>query len=102
MALADQNGEITKEDRRPIALCHVRDLESLLACASDQDVLRTLAIASTPERQGWLLDGLLRDLPEAVLICKPDPFANRLADVAQWMGRFERQNDVASGTLPMP
>lgn len=90
VALADQNDEITEEDRRPIALCHVGDLENLLASASDQDVLRTLAIASTPERQGWLLDGLLRDLPDAVVIRKPDPFANRLADVAEWMGRFER------------
>ncbi|SHO67068.1 hypothetical protein SAMN02745172_03731 [Pseudoxanthobacter soli DSM 19599] len=83
--LADLEGNIIGEDRCPIALCHVRDLEALLACASDQDVLRTLAVASTPERQGWTLEGIYHELTDAAVISKPDPFADRLNDVAPWI-----------------
>lgn len=83
--LADLEGNITGEDRCPIALCHVRDLEDLLACASDQDVLRTLAVASTPEKQGWALADIYHQLTDATVISKPDPFEDRLTDVAPWI-----------------
>lgn len=88
--LANRKGdEISKDDRRPIVFCNIDDLEFLMARAEEQDFLRVLSLASEPERQGWLLDGIYRELPDAHPIEKTDPFADRLSAVATWLAHFE-------------
>jgi hypothetical protein len=82
---------IPNEDRRSVALCHIDGFEHVLRQATDDDLLRTLALATGDEHQGWHLDMLYRQLPNANPIEKNDPFERRLHDVVKWMKLFEER-----------
>ncbi len=59
--MADEDGNITAEDRKLVAVCPTYDLEFILSRATEDSMLASLK-ASTDERyQGWMLREVHRD-----------------------------------------
>jgi hypothetical protein len=52
--LADQDGNITEEDRRPVIMCPIYDLEAIFAKATEDSFLVSLKASYEEKYSGWM------------------------------------------------
>ncbi|MBD7990726.1 hypothetical protein H9643_08070 [Ochrobactrum sp. Sa2BUA5] len=87
--LADKDGAVSSEDRRAVVFCHVDDLEHLLIDTDEDGFFDTLRYASKPERLGWSLIGLMRELGLTPIKDRADPLHDRINSVVTWMSKLD-------------
>jgi hypothetical protein len=90
--LADEDGGILEEDRRPVVFVSAPDFEVLFARADEDAILQTLDAAVQPEYRGWLLPQVRQQAVGAPAVEKPYPF--RPGEILPWWDRFNGRHDV--------
>lgn len=84
-ALADAEEGIRAEDRRPVAIASIEDIEALCRVATFESMLRTLSTAASAEFAGYMLGTLHRDLhPDGFGIERENPFIERIDNSLPW------------------
>ncbi|PDT39711.1 hypothetical protein CO656_21155 [Sinorhizobium sp. FG01] len=87
--LADTDGNITQEDRRPVIFCSIQDLADTLVLSTEDDLLDAFARSTTTEHSGWTLREVRREGR------KPEEAKNLTLDFSQllpwWTDIQERQ-----------
>jgi hypothetical protein len=92
-ALADEDGNITPEDRKPIVICSIYDLESILSRATEGSLLASLKVSNEKKYQGWMLGQVHRDTGATKEFGKPKPYPFDLENVLPWWSRFDELTD---------
>lgn len=92
-ALADEDGNITSEDRKPIVICSIYDLESILSRATEDSLLASLKASNEEKYQGWMLGQVHRDTGSAKELGKLNPYPFDLENVLPWWNRFGELTD---------
>lgn len=82
-ALADRDGGIEPEDRRPVAFCSISEFEIALKTATEQSFLTAIEIA-TGERRGWVFFALHDEVDVPKTAPKTYPFAERVGELLPW------------------
>lgn len=79
--MADEAGDIEAEDRRPVPVCPIEDIEYVLQHGDAKTLLEALSEVSAGEKQGWILSmAHTARLGER----RPYPFRDRIADILPW------------------
>ncbi len=97
-ALADEDGNIASEDRKPIVICPIYDLESILSRATEDSLLASLKASNEEKYQGWMLGQVHRDTGAAKEFGKPKPYPFDLDYVLPWWSRFDELTDEDDAT----
>jgi hypothetical protein len=98
-ALADEDSNITLEDRKHVVICPVTELESILSRATDDTLLASLKASNEEKYQGWMLFNIHRDTGAAKQFGKPKPYPFDLENVLPWWNRFgEEMNEEEDAT----
>jgi hypothetical protein len=87
-AMADEDSNIILEDRRPVVICPISDLESILCRATEDSLLASLKASTEKKYQSWLLVNVHRDTGAAKEFGKPKPYPFDLENVLPWWSRF--------------
>jgi hypothetical protein len=95
IALADEDGNITSEDRRPVYVCPVHNLEVLLSVATEDSFLATLKASSEEKYHGWMLENIHHDRGATKGFGRAKPYPFEVGDVLPWWKRIE---ELAQGT----
>jgi len=93
-ALADQDENITPEDRRPITICPVHDLESIFARATEDTFLASLSASYQEQYKGWQLRQIHRDSKAAKDFGPSKAYPFDLEAVLPWWSRFGDEVEV--------
>jgi hypothetical protein len=95
--LADEDGNIAPEDRRPVVICPIYDLEAILSRATEDSLLASLNVSKEAQYQGWMLREVHRHTGAAEEFGKPKRYPFDMADVLPWWTRFRelRGEDTA-------
>jgi hypothetical protein len=80
-AMADEAGGMDIEDRRPVPVCPIEDVEYVLQNGDSDTLLQALREVSVGEKQGWILSTAH---PAPVGEERPYPFTERIADILPW------------------
>jgi len=86
--LADADGHILPQDRRPVAFCAIEDLEAVLRLATMDSFLLTVREGSSAERGGWRLRGLYDIVAPDVNVGRAYPFEDRIGAHYDWWDRL--------------
>jgi hypothetical protein len=97
-ALADEDGNIALEDRKAVIVCPINDLESILAQATEDSLLRTLSASNEDKYQGWMLSAVHRDTGAAKEFGEPKPYPFDLDSVLPWWNRLDEFTDTDDPT----
>lgn len=92
--LADEEGDILPEDRRPVAFCAIEDFESLLRRATVDSLLATVEEASRPDKAGWHLRSLHDNAAPGVDAARDYPFRGAIGEHYPWwtgLGQADQQ-----------
>ena len=92
-ALADEDGNIAPDDRKPVVICPVHDLEFILSRATETSLLASLKASNEGKYQGWMLREVHRDTGAAKEFGKPKLYPFDLEDVLPWWSRFGEVDD---------
>jgi hypothetical protein len=92
--LADEDGDILPEDRKPVSICPISDFESTLSRATEETLLASLKTWNEEKYQGWMLSAVHRDTGAAEKFGKPKLYPFNLEDVLPWWNRFDADNHV--------
>ncbi len=90
-ALADEDVDITADDRRPIAFAAIQDFERLLSQADEAGVRAAIAAAHEQRFLGWVLPNVEQDLNGSRKKRKRYPF--RPDTLLPWWTRFDGGDD---------
>lgn len=88
--LADEDGNVAQEDRRPIIICAIHDLEFILTRATEASLLATLKKSATSKYRGWMLREVHRDTGAAADFGNPKPYPFDLENVLPWWNRIDK------------
>jgi hypothetical protein len=91
--LADEEGNITPEDRKLVVICPIYDLESILSRATEDTLLASLKASHEEKYKGWMLWDVHRDTEAAKQFGKPKPYPFDLEKVLPWWSRFDEFDD---------
>ncbi len=91
--LADEEGDITQEDRRCIIYCPIQALEEVLERGDKDTVLRALKAASEEKYKGWMLREVFRAVSKDVDLGEPQKFPFDLAPVLPWWDNINKLED---------
>ncbi len=93
-ALADEDGNITPEDRKFVVICPIYDLESILSRATENSLLASLKASSEEKYQkNWMLSNVHRDTGAAKEFGKPKRYPFDMENVLPWWTRFGELDD---------
>lgn len=92
-ALADEDGNITPEDRKLVVICPIYDLESILSRATEDSLLASLKASNEEKYQGWMLSNVHRDTGAAKEFGEPKPYPFDMENVLPWWTRFGELDD---------
>jgi hypothetical protein len=92
-ALADEDGNIMPEDRKPVVICPVHDLESILSRSTEDSLLASLTASNEEKYKGWMLREIHRDTGASQQFGKPKLYPFDMRDVLPWWSRFDELND---------
>jgi hypothetical protein len=92
-ALADEDGNITPEDRKLVVICPIYDLESILVRATEDSLLASLTASNEEKYQDWTLSNVHRDTGAAKGFGKPKPYPFDMENVLPWWNRFGEASD---------
>jgi hypothetical protein len=79
--LADEEGDITPEDRRYIIYCPIQALEVVLQRANKDTLLAALKAASEEKYKGWMFREVFREITKDMDLGPPQKFPFDLASV---------------------
>lgn len=88
-SLADEDGNISAEDRRHVVICPINDLEFIMSTATEDTLLDALKASQQEKYHGWMLREVHRDARAAKEPAEPKPFPFDLTDVLPWWGRLD-------------
>jgi hypothetical protein len=80
--LADDEVDITAEDRRQVDFCWISDFEQLLTMADEELLLKTLSAAREEKFTGWILPSICKEIEKTKRNRKQYPFD--VGDVLPW------------------
>jgi hypothetical protein len=92
-AMADEDGNITPQDRKLVVICPVYDLETILSRATEDSLLASLEASHEEKYQGWMLREIHRDTGAVEDFGKPKLYPFDMENVLPWWNRFEEFND---------
>ena len=92
-ALADEDGNISAEDRKPVVICPIYDLEFILSRATEDSLLASLKASNEEKYQEWMLRDVHRDTGAAKEFGKPKPYPFNLEGVLPWWSRFDELSE---------
>jgi hypothetical protein len=92
-ALADEDGNVTPEDRKLVVICPIYDLESILSRATEDSLLASLKASNEEKYQGWMLSNVHHDTGAAKEFDKPKLYPFDMENVLPWWSRFGELND---------
>ncbi len=92
-ALADEDGNITPEDRKLVVICPIYDLESILSRATEDSLLASLKASNEEKYQGWMLREVHRDTGAAKEFGKSKLYPFDMENVLPWWSRFGELDD---------
>jgi hypothetical protein len=87
-ALADEDGNITPEDRKHVVICPIYDLEYIMSRASEDSLLASLEASNEAKYQGWMLREVHRDTGAATEFGKPKLYPFDIKNVLPWWDRI--------------
>lgn len=87
-ALADEYGNIAAEDRKPVSICSIADLESILSSATEDSFLASLRASTQDKYQGWMLSEEHKDTGATREFGEPRRYPFDLSKVLPWWSRF--------------
>jgi hypothetical protein len=96
--LADEDGNITPEDRKHVVICPIYDLEYILVLATEDSLLASLKASNEDKYQGWMLREVHRDTGAAKKFDKPKLYPFDMENVLPWWSRFgelNKKEDIA-------
>ncbi|MGI8853925.1 MAG: hypothetical protein ACR2GC_11695 [Methyloceanibacter sp.] len=92
-ALADEDGNITPEDRKHVVICPIYDLEFILSRATDDSLLASLKASNEDKYQGWMLREVHRDTGASKEFGEPKLYPFDMENVLPWWNRLGKLND---------
>lgn len=92
-ALADEDGNITPEDRKHVVICPIYVLKSILSRATENSLLASLKASNEDKYQGWMLREVHRDTGAAREFGKPKLYPFDMENVLPWWSRFGELNE---------
>jgi len=92
-ALADEERNIAPEDRRPVVICPIYDLEFILSRATEDSLLASLKASNEEKYQGWMLREVHRDTGAAKEFGKPKLYPFDMENVLPWWRRFDELSE---------
>jgi hypothetical protein len=92
-AMADEDGNITPDDRKLVVICPVYDLETILSRATEDSLLASLKASHEEKYQGWMLREIHRDTGAVEEFGKPKLYPFDMENVLPWWSRFGELND---------
>ena len=92
-ALADEDGNITPEDRKHVVICPISEFESVLSWATEDSLLASLKASNEEKYQGWTLRNIHRDTGADKEFGKQKLYPFDLENVLPWWNRFGETND---------
>jgi hypothetical protein len=102
-ALADEDGNIAPEDRKPVVICPISDLESILSRATEDSLLSALKASNEEKYQGWMLREVHRDTGAEEKLAKPKLYPFDMENVLPWWSRFDKPGSTrAVGVRQQP
>src|SRR4029077_12975451 len=92
-ALADEDGNIVPEDRKPVVICPIYDLEFILSRATEDSFLASLKASNEAKYQDWMLREVHRDTGAAKEYGEPKLYPFDLENVLPWWRRFDELSE---------
>jgi hypothetical protein len=86
-ALADKDGQITDEDRKPVVFCAIHELEAVLPIATEDTFLAALKATQEEQFKTWQFREVYRDSTPEKPLRKDYPF--KLEGVLPWWRRTQ-------------
>jgi hypothetical protein len=93
-SLADEDDNIAPEDRKPVVICPISDLESILSRATEDSLLSALKASNEEKYQGWMLREVHRDTGAEKRLDKPKRYPFHIEDVLPWWSRIPELGDT--------
>jgi hypothetical protein len=87
--LVDQDGKITEEDRRPVVICPIYELETIFAKATEDSFLASLQASYDKKYAGWMLREVHRDSQATKEFGSAKRYPFDLEKVLPWWNRFD-------------
>jgi hypothetical protein len=100
--LADHDGNITEEDRRPVVICPIADLEAIFAKATEDSFLASLKASYEEKYSGWKLREVHRDSQAASELGPAKRYPFELDKVLPWWSRFDAGDEEAEEAIAPP
>lgn len=91
-SLADEDGEITREDRRKVIFYPIHDLESVLSGSTEEDFLAYLKAACEERYAEWDFQRVYRQESESSRTIKPNDFPFHLDSILPCRKRINEQS----------
>ena len=91
--LADEDGNISPEDRKHVVVCPIYDLEYILSRATEDSLLASLKASKEEKYQGWMLRNIHSDTGAAEEFGKPKLYPFDMEDVMPWWNRLREFAD---------
>jgi hypothetical protein len=95
--LADDDRDITAEDRRTVVFCAIQDLETALTYSDEDSLLRALTAANEDRFLGWRLPDIRSKIEGDT--AEPKPFPFQLDEVLPWAAKM---SSLAADPPPDP
>ena len=92
-ALADEDANITPEDRKLVVICPIYDLEFILSRSTEDLLLASLKASNEEKYQGWMLREIHRDTGAAKEFGKPKLYPFDIENVLPWWRRIDELHD---------
>lgn len=91
-ALADEYGNIADEDRRPVIICPIYELEEILLTSTEDTFLASLRASYEEKYSGWQLREVHRDTKGTKEFGPRKDFPFDLANVLPWWNRVNEMD----------
>jgi hypothetical protein len=91
--LADEEGDITQEDRRHIIYCPIQALEEVLQRGNSETLLTALKAAGEEKYKGWMFREVFRAIAKDIDLGLPQKFPFDLGLVLPWWENFRKLED---------
>jgi hypothetical protein len=100
--LADEEGDISDEDRRHVIICPIQELELVLHTSNEDSLLASLKAAHDQKYSGWQFREVHRDSEAAKSFGKPRKFPFDLGAVLPWWTSTQEKIRERNATNQVP
>lgn len=96
--LADKKAHIEPEDRKGVALCGLDDFNTLLRISTEDRLIKVIEVATSEDRQDWLLKNIHDDLFKDVNAKREMDYKNKIGEVYPDLGDVFKRIDKRTQT----